>query len=48
MIYAAILAGGIGRRMSGSKMPKQFLELEGKPLLVHTVAAFLCCEARIF
>ena len=45
MIYAAILAGGIGRRMSGSKMPKQFLELEGKPLLVHTVAAFLHCEA---
>ena len=45
MIYAAILAGGIGSRMSGSKIPKQFLELEGKPLLVHTVAAFLRCEA---
>ena len=44
MIYAAILAGGTGSRMTGSKIPKQFLELAGKPLLVHTVAAFLRCE----
>lgn len=44
MIYAAILAGGTGSRMTGSKIPKQFLELAGKPLLVRTVAAFLRCE----
>lgn len=39
MIYAAIAAGGVGSRM-GSDMPKQFLELCGKPVLIHTVEAF--------
>lgn len=31
-----ITAGGIGKRM-GSEIPKQFLELNGKPILVHTL-----------
>lgn len=38
--YAVIVAGGSGNRM-GSALPKQFLELEGKPVLVHTADAFL-------
>ena len=38
--YAVIVAGGSGNRM-GSALPKQFLELEGKPVLVHTAEAFL-------
>ena len=42
MIYAAILAGGKGTRM-GSDLPKQFLEINGVPIVVQTVRAFLKC-----
>lgn len=38
--YAVIVAGGIGSRMGG-KIAKQFLELDGKPILLHTVEAFM-------
>ncbi len=38
--YAVIVAGGSGLRM-GSSIPKQFLLLKGKPVLWHTVTAFL-------
>lgn len=38
--YAVIVAGGSGQRM-GSVLPKQFLLLKGKPVLWHTVKAFL-------
>ncbi|MEB7781076.1 D-ribitol-5-phosphate cytidylyltransferase [Mammaliicoccus fleurettii] len=41
MIYAGILAGGIGSRMGNVPLPKQFLELDGKPILVHTLEKFL-------
>ncbi|HMM06933.1 MAG TPA: IspD/TarI family cytidylyltransferase [Clostridiales bacterium] len=40
MIAAVILAAGNGSRMAGS-LPKQFLKIEGKPVLVRTVEAFL-------
>ena len=40
MIFAAILAGGKGTRV-GSNVPKQFLELGGKPILVQTVDVFV-------
>ena len=36
---ALILAGGIGKRM-GVSLPKQFLEIKGKPVLVHTLSNF--------
>ncbi len=36
---AIIVAGGSGSRMQ-SAIPKQFLELAGKPVLYHTIAAF--------
>ena len=39
MIYAAILAGGTGSRMQNGPLPKQFIEICGKPLLVYTVEA---------
>lgn len=37
---AIIVAGGSGTRMGGPT-PKQFLELAGKPVLHHTIAAFI-------
>jgi len=37
--YAIIVAGGKGERM-GAKTPKQFLELNGKPILIHTLEKF--------
>jgi 2-C-methyl-D-erythritol 4-phosphate cytidylyltransferase len=37
--FALIVAGGSGSRM-GSEIPKQFLNLAGKPVLIHTMDAF--------
>jgi len=37
--YAIIVAGGKGERM-GSAVPKQFLPLAGRPILMHTIEAF--------
>lgn len=36
---AIIVAGGKGERM-GASTPKQFLELDGKPILMHTLEKF--------
>lgn len=44
MIYAAILAGGTGTRMGNTDKPKQFMEISGKPVIVHTAEAFFGCE----
>ncbi len=38
--YAVVVAGGSGQRM-GSSIPKQFLLLQGKPLLWYTLDTFL-------
>ncbi|MFT3749161.1 MAG: 2-C-methyl-D-erythritol 4-phosphate cytidylyltransferase [Agriterribacter sp.] len=38
--YAVLVAGGSGTRM-GSAVPKQFLELAGKPVLLHSIEKFL-------
>lgn len=35
-----LLAGGSGLRM-GAPMPKQFIEIHGKPILFYTIEAFL-------
>ena len=37
--YVIILAGGIGKRM-GLDVPKQFIEVLGKPVLAYTIEAF--------
>lgn len=42
-IFAGILAGGVGLRM-GADRPKQLLELDGKPILLHTIERFLPVE----
>ena len=39
MIIAIILAGGSGSRI-GQEIPKQFIEINGKPILVHTLERF--------
>ncbi len=41
MIFAAILAGGIGSRMGGTDTPKQFLTLGDKPVIIHTIDKFV-------
>ena len=40
--YAVIVAGGVGRRMGGA-LPKQYLLLDGIPVLMHTIAKFSNC-----
>jgi len=40
MNYALIFAGGTGQRMNSKSKPKQFLELHGKPILIHTLEYF--------
>ena len=38
-IIAVILAGGVGSRMNADR-PKQFIEVCGKPVIIHTVENF--------
>lgn len=40
MNIAVIFAGGIGRRMHTNDKPKQFLEMNGKPIIIHTLEHF--------
>ena len=42
--YVLIVAGGRGLRMGGD-LPKQFIPLEGKPVLMHTLEAFYRWDA---
>jgi len=38
--YALILAGGDGSRLSNTTQPKQFLNINGIPMLMHSIRAF--------
>ncbi|MDE7173356.1 MAG: 2-C-methyl-D-erythritol 4-phosphate cytidylyltransferase, partial [Helicobacter sp.] len=38
-VAAIITAGGIGAR-TGLEIPKQFVVVEGKPVVVHTLEVF--------
>ena len=38
-VSGVIFAGGVGKRM-GTEKPKQFMEVGGKPILVHTMEHF--------
>lgn len=40
MNIALIFAGGTGQRMNSKSCPKQFLEMYGKPILIHTIEIF--------
>lgn len=41
MVYAEILAGGKGTRMGNTDLPKQFLMLGNKPIIIHTIEQFM-------
>jgi 2-C-methyl-D-erythritol 4-phosphate cytidylyltransferase len=43
---AIIVAGGTGQRM-GSVVPKQFLSIQGKPILLHTIDQFVAAFSDI-
>lgn len=40
MITAVIFAGGVGKRMHSKDIPKQFLKLHDKPIIIHTLEIF--------
>ena len=40
-VFAAVLAGGIGTRMGNIEKPKQFMEVAGKPIIIHTIEKFV-------
>ncbi len=40
MNIAVLFAGGVGSRMHSKDLPKQFLEIHGKPIIVHTAELF--------
>lgn len=43
MVIGGIVAGGTGSRMGNYSVPKQFLLLDEKPIVVHVVEKFLSC-----
>ncbi len=45
-LYVVIVAGGSGKRM-GAEVPKQFLELAGRPVLMHTIERFKAFDESI-
>ncbi len=40
MNVAVIFAGGTGQRMNSKVLPKQFLEVHGKPIIIYTLEKF--------
>lgn len=40
MNIAVIFAGGVGKRMRKNGIPKQFLEVYGKPIIIYTLEKF--------
>lgn len=44
--YAIIVAGGSGKRM-GTEIPKQFIDVQGLPILMHTINCFVNFDAEL-
>ena len=44
MVFAVICAGGIGSRMGNAEKPKQYLNVGGKPIILHTIEKFVVTE----
>ena len=45
--YALILAGGKGSRLNNTEFPKQFLEINKIPMLMHSIKAFYAVNGEI-
>lgn len=43
MNYAVLLAGGIGKRM-GQDIPKQFIHIDNKPIIIYTLEVLQQCS----
>lgn len=43
MVYGIIVAGGIGNRM-GAEIPKQFLMLQDRPIIIYSILSMLASE----
>ena len=39
-VFGVVLAGGKGTRMGNVEKPKQFMEIGGKPIIIHTIEKF--------
>lgn len=39
-VFGVVLAGGKGTRMGNVEKPKQFMEVGGKPIIIHTIEKF--------
>lgn len=44
MNIAVVFAGGVGKRMSNSAIPKQFLSIGDKPIIIRTLEIFEECD----
>ncbi len=44
MNIALVLAAGVGQRMRSGGMPKQFLKIMGKPIVIYTLEKFEQCD----
>ncbi len=44
MNIAILLSGGIGSRMKTGGIPKQYIEVKNKPILMHTINKFQNCD----
>lgn len=40
MIHAMLFAGGVGARMKSEDIPKQFIYVDGKPIIIRTLESF--------
>ena len=40
MNYAIILSGGIGSRMNNTDIPKQYINIQEKPIIIYTLEQF--------
>lgn len=40
MVYGMILSGGVGTRMQSANLPKQYIEVNGRPILMYTMVPF--------
>lgn len=43
MNYSLILSGGVGSRL-GASIPKQYIDVKGKPILIYTLEKFFSCK----